>query len=204
MVGIDPSLTGTGVTLPSGESFTIKPSGVGDARLAYLRKAIRWYLERTGWPHVRVLAAVEDLPTHSKGNVAVMGMAHGVIRSELAEMGIPRGLIVPATLKQYATGKGNADKDMMVAAARTNGMVVADHNQADSGWLQAMGEHFVGRPRFDEIGPVDLFGRAIRHHCVHGPWLGSGGAKWPDLNATPAPVRVARATSTTPLHRPAR
>lgn len=41
--------------------------------------------------------------------------------------GVPVG-----TIKRHATGKGNADKDAMVAAARSRGFAPADHNEADA------------------------------------------------------------------------
>lgn len=45
-----------------------------------------------------------------------------------------RGVHV-ATLKKHATGKGNADKEDMITAAKARGWNVADDNQADACWL---------------------------------------------------------------------
>ena len=41
--------------------------------------------------------------------------------------GVPVG-----TIKRHATGKGNADKEAMIAAARARGFNPADDNEADA------------------------------------------------------------------------
>lgn len=41
--------------------------------------------------------------------------------------GVPVG-----TIKKHATGKGNADKEAMVAAVRARGFAPSDHNEADA------------------------------------------------------------------------
>ena len=52
--------------------------------------------------------------------------------------GVPVG-----TIKKHATGKGNAGKDAMIAAAITRGFTPADDNEADAiallAWAQAQG-----------------------------------------------------------------
>lgn len=50
----------------------------------------------------------------------------------LAYQGVPVG-----TIKKHATGKGNADKDMMFNAAclKFKGINVIDHNHADALWI---------------------------------------------------------------------
>ncbi len=45
-----------------------------------------------------------------------------------------------STLKKHATGKGNADKAKMVAAAEAQGWKVGDDNQADACWLLDFGK----------------------------------------------------------------
>ncbi len=46
--------------------------------------------------------------------------------------GIPYQGVPVGTIKRHATGKGNADKDAMVAAARARGFSPADDNEADA------------------------------------------------------------------------
>ena len=45
----------------------------------------------------------------------------------VAYQGVPVG-----TIKRHATGKGNANKDAMMAAARARGFSPADDNEADA------------------------------------------------------------------------
>ncbi len=46
--------------------------------------------------------------------------------------GIPFQGVPVGTIKRHATGKGNADKEAMVAAARARGFSPADDNEADA------------------------------------------------------------------------
>ena len=46
--------------------------------------------------------------------------------------GIPYEGVPVGTIKRFATGKGNANKDAMIAAARARGFSPADDNEADA------------------------------------------------------------------------
>jgi Holliday junction resolvasome RuvABC endonuclease subunit len=46
--------------------------------------------------------------------------------------GIPYEGVPVGTIKKYATGKGNANKDAMIDAARSRGFSPADDNEADA------------------------------------------------------------------------
>ena len=46
--------------------------------------------------------------------------------------GVPYGGVPVGTIKRHATGKGNASKESMVAAARARGYSPADDNEADA------------------------------------------------------------------------
>lgn len=56
--------------------------------------------------------------------------------------------VPPASLKTYATGKGNASKDQVLAAAvrAFPTLRVDDNNTADALWLAAMGARHLGTP----------------------------------------------------------
>lgn len=41
----------------------------------------------------------------------------------------------PSEIKKHATGKGNASKEMMIAAAQKKWLQIEDDNQADALWL---------------------------------------------------------------------
>jgi Holliday junction resolvasome RuvABC endonuclease subunit len=46
--------------------------------------------------------------------------------------GVPYEGVPVGTIKRHATGKGNANKDAMIAAARARGFSPADDNEADA------------------------------------------------------------------------
>jgi Holliday junction resolvasome RuvABC endonuclease subunit len=70
-----------------------------------------------------------------------------VIRLALHEAGIPFAVVQPSTLKRLATGKGNAGKDEVLAAAiRRLGFDGHDNNEADALWLLAAGHVWYGAP----------------------------------------------------------
>jgi len=46
--------------------------------------------------------------------------------------GVPYRGVPVGTIKRHATGKGNASKEAMIAAARSRGFAPADDNEADA------------------------------------------------------------------------
>lgn len=140
VVGLDLSMTATGICGPDGETVTVKTRAVSDRRLVDIANAA--YEISKGCD----LAVIEDLPTHAK-SAGITGMVHGAVRAALLGVGIPYVLITPASLKKYATGKGNAGKpDMAVAAFKRAGLEFGDDNQVDAWWLRAMALDYYGEP----------------------------------------------------------
>lgn len=135
VIGLDLSLTGTGIAHPDGTVTTVKTrTGDGDRRLVHIADAIADAVDQA-----IDLVVIEDLPTHAK-SAGITGMVHGAVRLILHGAEIPYVLVPPATLKAYATGKGNADKTAMaVAALKRAGQEFADDNQCDAWWLRAAG-----------------------------------------------------------------
>lgn len=186
VMGGDISLRKTGICLPDGYTLTITTgeAKLGDWRLYDLQRSFRYTLRANPC----TLAVLEDLPRHSKGEVSIIGMAHGVIRSTLAEYRIPRALITPAGLKVFATGAGNSDKASMILAANAHraylqpgSRQITDDNEADAWWLQQMGQWFHGARHLAENADPFLHGDKVRQRCVFGPWKDpkNPGAKWP-------------------------
>jgi Holliday junction resolvasome RuvABC endonuclease subunit len=141
IAGIDPSLTGTGIACRNGTTFTVRTqTSHGDARLARIYRAVADITIET--EH----AVIEDLPTHAHG-AGLTGMVQGVIRLALIDHEVPYTLVPAATLKKYATGKGNATKpDMRMELFKRAGIDLKDDNQVDAWWLRALGMDLMGEP----------------------------------------------------------
>lgn len=165
VLGLDLSLTATGIALPTGATSTIRTRGSdGDRRLTHIRDTIRDLCALGGGVD---LAVVEDLPTHAHA-AGITGMVHGAARTALLDAAVPYVLIAPATLKKYATGKGNADKTAMAMAAyKRFGVEFADDNQCDAYWLRAAGLDQAGDP----IVPLPA---AQREALAKVRWPGTG------------------------------
>ena len=141
VVGVDPSISATGLALSDGSLQTVggKPER-GDHRLLDIACAVGTAISRA---HLVVL---EDLPTHAHG-AGITGMASGVVRLMCLRASVPYVLLPPATLKKYATGRGNADKgDMRMALFQRTGVDVRDDNQVDALWLRYAGLQALGCP----------------------------------------------------------
>lgn len=140
IMGIDPSLSATGMCLPDNRVLTIKcKSEWGDDRLLLIRNVVRRFVIET-----RPQLAVMEDKLHSTYSAASLGMVQGVVRTVLLDYSVPYALVSPKTLKKFATGNGNADKDMMMAAARRRaGMIFKDDNQCDAWFLRQAGlDHY--------------------------------------------------------------
>ncbi len=149
VIGLDLSLTSTGIALTNGTTVVIKGAAdLGDWRLCRIRDAVAHTID-TDKPD---LAVIEDLPTHGKA-AGLTGMVHGAVRSLLIEREVPYALIAPATLKAFATGKGSGDKTPMAIAAlkRAGREFEGDKggDQCDAWWLRAAGLQWLGVPEFE-------------------------------------------------------
>ncbi|MEV7871459.1 Holliday junction endonuclease [Streptomyces sp. NPDC088124] len=150
VVGLDLSITATGIAYRDGSTGTISgPSEHGDRRLLTIEQAVTIAL---GGPDIGLgplpdLVVLEDLPTHARA-AGITGMVHGVVRALLLRRGVPYVTLTPATLKAYATGKGTADKTAMALAAykRSGGSEFTDDNQCDAAWLRWAGLDWLGAP----------------------------------------------------------
>ena len=145
VLGLDLSITATGLCLPNGTTETIATNAKhGDRRLVTITDRImRAVLSGID------LAAIEDLPTHARA-AGITGMVHGSVRELLIRHDVPYAVITPATLKAYATGRGNADKTAMaIAALKRAEREFADDNQCDAFWVRAAALDWCEQPEFD-------------------------------------------------------
>lgn len=147
IAGLDLSMAATGVALPDGGTLTIKTNlKEGDWRLLTIRDAVADALQGCD------LVVVEGWLVRSL-SAPVTGMVHGAVRGFLMDEKIPYAVVTPATLKKYATGKGNADKTAMIMAAYQRSgtdfsVYGKDDNQCDAAWLRWAGLDHCGEPAF--------------------------------------------------------
>lgn len=142
VVGLDLSITATGIAWCDGTTYTVTGKTTGDRRLLTICQEVGIAVDGRSID----LVVIEDLPTHAKA-AGITGMVHGAVRAYLLRLGTPYALITPASLKKYATGRGNAGKpEMAVAAYKRLGREPADDNQVDALWLRAAGLDRLGQP----------------------------------------------------------
>lgn len=172
VTGLDLSIVASGIALPSGATYTIKPHDKGDLRLCEIRDQLGYYLfnDKLRRPD---LAVIEQIPTSRKGhNIAIiLALVHSQARELLARHGVPFAYIDNKVLKKYATGSGGADKQAMVDAAVERGATVADGDQADAWWLRAAGLH-----KLTGIGPS--VAHDLSAGLIYGP---QSSVKWPTI-----------------------
>ena len=117
IIGLDLSLTSTGyVTLDEfGEvvnNGAIKSKQKGIERLIELRDGVT---ELVPFAHQELvdLIVIEGYAFGAQNQAAYIGELGGVVKVALHELGREMLIVPPAKVKQFATGKGNARKDMM-------------------------------------------------------------------------------------------
>lgn len=145
VVGLDLSLTATGVATERGTEV-LRTDLRGCERLAWLLNAVMHRcanykpIDREGpWVPWVDLVVLEDYAYSRSNQAHQIGELHGVIRLALHEAGIPVALVAPTARAKYATGKGNAGKaEVLAAAIRRLGYQGHDDNEADALWLRQM------------------------------------------------------------------
>lgn len=142
IIGIDPSLTGTGIAA-DGSLVTVRDKAVaGDGRLQLVYDAVTTVC---GGEAVQ-LAVIEDLPIHAHA-AGKTGMVQGVVRLALLHADVRYVLVTPSTLKKFATGSGNAAKpELRMSLYKRTGIDLPDDNQVDAWWLRQIGLHMTHQP----------------------------------------------------------
>lgn len=154
IVGLDLSLSSTGVAgITDGKPWCDRIRTGPDARHAGLlrMRVIRERVLSFVLPGPD-LVLVEGLAVGSQTgqHLTRAGMWH-LVMDAIDARGIPWVPIPPATLKKYATGKGNAGKDEVLAAVirRFPTAEVRGNDEADALMLAAMGADHLGQPLVD-------------------------------------------------------
>jgi len=136
IVGVDLSLTATGVALAGGPRL-IRSKRKGLARLHEISGEILDIARAE--PDTLVIIEGYSFSSHA-AHAHELGALGGVVRYRLWRRGIAFVDVAPATLKKYATGKGNAPKELVLAEAiRRLGYTGSSHDEADAIWLRAIG-----------------------------------------------------------------
>jgi len=141
VVGLDLSLTGTGIADTHGLTRVLKTGGLeGMGRIEYIRRAILDNLT----PSVDAVF-IEGYSFGSQWNLAQLGELGGVVKLTIWTLGIVYYTIAPNSLKKFATGNGRATKEEVVANARERlGYEGYDNNAADALWLWTLGRAYLG------------------------------------------------------------
>lgn len=136
-IGIDVSLTATGLALPDGTCRTLRPLAGANDRARRLHQIVGLLRHELHARPVDV-AVVEGYFVNRRFVTAAIRLAElgGPVRMLLFELGIPFVEITPAALKLYAAGDGGSDKTGMINAACALGATVANDNEADAWWLR--------------------------------------------------------------------
>jgi Holliday junction resolvasome RuvABC endonuclease subunit len=106
----------------------------GGMRFLRLKKEIESTYEMTHFKEVYF----EEVRRHKGTDAAhIYGGVVAVLTSFCEDKGIPYQGIPVGTIKKHATGKGNANKEIMLAAAKEKWPEydIKDDNQADAMWL---------------------------------------------------------------------
>ncbi len=151
VVGIDPSLTSLGLSYRVNDllrSFCIGGKDYrGMTRIKHIRDAVEEALTR----YSPDLVAFEGyaLGFRGKSNIIFdLGELGGVLKLLILERGIDILLVPPTSLKLFATGKGNADKEQVSLALREElGVAFSTSDQYDAAGLLLMGEMFYSMNR---------------------------------------------------------
>lgn len=147
VLGLDLAATSSGIASSDGTCRTIRPHADASdrgRRLNEIVSRIDPYLRSACAAGGPVVAVLEGPALHGVGRMGALitGEVRGAVKRRLFELGIVHVEVPPTSLKLYATGKGNAGKDEMVAAARAGGAVVANDDEADAFLLHALGRSF--------------------------------------------------------------
>lgn len=178
VVGIDPSLTGTGMALVGEGShnlmtFPSKGKATDNLSARYERlRSIQVKVVSMVTEFYPSLVLIEQ-PAFSK----MQGHTHDrsglwwLIVSEIS-MDFPVMEVTPNNRAKYATGKGNASKDevLLAVARRYPGVEITNNNEADAWILAMMGLRLTGNPQEVTIPQthIDALKTSVLPEAFHG------------------------------------
>jgi Holliday junction resolvasome RuvABC endonuclease subunit len=144
VLGVDLSLTSTGLAHVHGTAETIEPDAEGHQRVEAIVAAVTEALSEG--PELVVIERSVIIPNHISSAREIIELG-GIVRWELWRAGITYLDVSPSTVKKYATGNGKADKLRVIRAAEHRlGYEGDSSDEADALWLRALGWGVLGIP----------------------------------------------------------
>lgn len=170
IVGIDPSLNSLGFAHRVNDqvlAFCIGSSKLrGLQRIKFLRDAVSEALDQ----YTPTMVAFEGYALGFRGKsntIFDLGELGGVLKLLILERGIDILLVPPTSLKLFATGKGNADKDQVsVSVKALLGVSFPTSDQYDAAGLLAMGELYYSSRRLRRGGILPHRKKALESCAV--------------------------------------
>ena len=162
IVGIDFSLTGTGVcAIKDGEAECVTIGSkkedqwfrFPDRVIGIVNDAFEW-VHSLGDDDARATIAIESPAFLAKGSgVDRMFGGWWIVIDQIWAIADPLLKVTPAQVKKFATGNGNAKKDevMLAVARRYPDVPITDNNQSDALVLAAIAAAAVGEPFNGEL-----------------------------------------------------
>ena len=148
LLGLDLSLTAAGWALVwdgSPKWGIIKSRHKGVKRLSEIRNEVRDIINQTQ----PSLAVIEGYSYGSSQGMAGLAELGGVVRLLLLDTGVPFIVVAPTTNKKFATGKGNAEKDLMLKRVFQHwGADMNNNNEADAFALAQFGRCYLNPEGF--------------------------------------------------------
>lgn len=176
VVGLDPSLTSTGIASVLGLYVAGYPLRQAEGtrargrRIAAVTAAVAEHVAEVRMASTRadlpVLVVVEGFYVSGQPYAHERAGLWWRLAADLPSCELVQ--VAPATLKKYATGSGRAGKaDVVAAFQRASGRSEKDDNAADAWWLYAAGCAALGYPVADVPE-----GRRLGLDVVDWPWGG--------------------------------
>jgi crossover junction endodeoxyribonuclease RuvC len=149
VLGVDPSLTATGLALVDTatnaviDTWTITTKGKADDTLRQRQTRLDRIAHDAGVIDTDLVVIEGPAHGHTTGHHHDRSGLWWAIVTAFHSLDVPVVEVTPASLKKYATGKGNAGKDtvLLEVARRYPTVMVANNNEADALVLAAMGCH---------------------------------------------------------------
>jgi len=150
VVGIDPSLTSTGIAHGRMATTTLHTKPCAEEigpRLARIRFIVGAVLRLAQAGALVVIEGPSFASREQAGQAHLRAGLWWSLVNDLTASGCDLVEVPPKTLKKFATGSGNASKsDMRMALFKRGGLDLADDNQVDAWWLREAGLHLLGDP----------------------------------------------------------